>query len=123
MASKNGSTGERRPLKPIVFHILIVLTEGERHGYHLVKELERRMGERTRILPGNLYRTLRRLRDDGLIAESDWRPDAAVDDQRRRYFRLTKLGEQVARAEARRLEELVSDARHHRLLPDPGGRR
>lgn len=110
------------PLKPIVFHILLVLSDGERHGYNLVKELEGRMEGRRRILPGNLYRTLRRMRDEGLIAESDWRPDPAVDDERRRYFKLTAHGEKVARAEAARLERLVNDARTRHLLPRPNPR-
>ena len=94
---------DRLPLKPIVFHILLVLSDGDRHGYKLVKELEQRMEGCKKILPGNLYRTLRRMRDDGLITESAWRPDPAVDDERRRYFKLTEFGERVAKAEARRL--------------------
>ena len=122
MSEKRSAAEKRLPLKPIVFQILLVLSGGERHGYNLVKELEQRMEGGKRILPGNLYRTLRRMRDDGLIAESDWRPDPAVDDERRRYFKVTEFGERVARAEALRLERLVDDARAHRLLPEAGGR-
>ncbi len=100
----------------MVFQILLLLTEGERHGYHIVKELEVRIGDGRKILPGNLYRTLRSMLADGLITESEMRPDPELDDERRRYFRLTDKGLQIARAEARRLEGLVVAARSRDLL-------
>lgn len=98
------------PLHPEAFRILIVLRNGPAHGYALVKELERDPGRPGRVLPANLYRRMRTLLEQGLIAESERRPDPAVDDQRRRYFRITDLGESVARAEAERLQHLLAGA-------------
>lgn len=98
------------PLHPDAFRILVVLREGERHGYAIVKELERDPARPMQMLPANLYRRIRRLRDEGLIEEADARPDPEVDDQRRRYFTVTPLGEAVARAEAERLKSLVDRA-------------
>ncbi len=110
------------PLNPIVFNVLLVLIEEERHGYSIVREIEARMGDGKRIEPGNLYRTLRTLLSQGLIEETGGKTDSELDDQRRRYFRISDLGLQVARAEARRLEGLVTAARTHNLLAGPGGR-
>jgi DNA-binding PadR family transcriptional regulator len=113
------SSGDPRavlPLKPLVFQILLVLLGGERHGYSIVKEIERRAEAGTSVEPGNLYRTLRTMLAQGLIAESQGRPDPALDDQRRRYFRITDFGTRVAEAEASRLEALVVTARAHNLL-------
>lgn len=107
---------EALPLKPMEFHILLVLLERDVHGYALVKQLEERMAGTRKILPGALYRTLNRMADDGLIEESDWRPDPTLDDERRKYFRITELGRDVARAEAERLEALVTEARAKKLL-------
>jgi DNA-binding PadR family transcriptional regulator len=104
------------PLKPMVFHILLLLTEQERHGYDIVKQLEGRFADGRRILPGNLYRTLRSMLADGLIEESEERPDTELDDERRRYFRLTGFGLEVARREAARLQSMVVEARAHDLL-------
>ena len=98
------------PLHPEAFRILLVLRSGEMHGYALVKELERDPGRPGRVLPANLYRRIRTLLEQGLIEESDVRPDPAVDDERRRYFAVTELGESVARAEAHRLQELLAGA-------------
>ena len=103
------------PLKPLVFQVLLSLVDGERHGWGLVREVQQRGGF-SRLMPGNFYRTLRAMLADGLIAESDAPPALEVDDERRRYFRLTPLGEQVAAAEARRLEATVVEARAKRLL-------
>ena len=103
------------PVKPLVFQILLALAEGERHGWSLVRDVQQRGGF-GRIMPGNFYRTLRGMLAEGFIEESRDRPKAADDDERRRYFRLTTLGEQVAVAEARRLEATVVEARAKRLL-------
>jgi DNA-binding PadR family transcriptional regulator len=108
------------PLKPIVFQILLALAEGERHGWSLVREIQQRGGF-SRIMPGNFYRTLRAMLVDGMIAESRVRPAANEDDERRRYFKLTTLGERVASAEARRLEAIVMEARAKRLLAKSRG--
>jgi DNA-binding PadR family transcriptional regulator len=110
------------PLKPLVFQILLVLADGEQHGWVLVRDLQERTG--VRILPGNLYRTLRAMRAAGLIDEVDTPPaarvsalpDTGANADRRRYFRLTPLGRDAARVEARRLESLVAESRAKRIL-------
>jgi len=98
------------PMHPDSFRILVILRSGERHGYALVKELEADSARPGTVLPANLYRRIRTLLEHELIEESNRRPDPEVDDQRRRYFALTKLGESVARAEARRLQGLLANA-------------
>ncbi|MEO7000794.1 MAG: PadR family transcriptional regulator [Ktedonobacterales bacterium] len=98
------------PLPPAAFHILLTLGMGERHGYAIMQEVKRLSDGRVRLGPGTLYRMLKGLLDDGLIAESDARPDPAHDDERRRYYRLTDLGQRVVRAEIRRLARLVTYA-------------
>jgi DNA-binding PadR family transcriptional regulator len=110
------------PLKPMVFQIILILSDAERHGWSIVKELEKRLDGQTKILPGNLYRTLRTMLSEGLIEESDERPDPEIDDERRRYFRLSDFGAEVGRAEARRLEGLVQLARSKKLLSSAGTR-
>jgi len=114
----SGSSGVDRhlPLHPEAFRILLVLLDGEAHGYAIVKELEADAGRPGRVLPANLYRRVRTLLEHGLIAEADHRPDPDLDDERRRYFAVTQLGMEVARAEARRLESLVLGARARDLL-------
>jgi DNA-binding PadR family transcriptional regulator len=102
------------PLKPLVFHILLSLADGERHGYAITQDIASRTHARMRIEPGNLYRSLKVLLDDGLIEESERRPAADLDDERRRYYRLTALGRRVAVAEIARLEGLVADAKRRR---------
>jgi DNA-binding PadR family transcriptional regulator len=103
------------PMKPTVFLILIALGERERHGYGLVKAIETR-APGTRIEPANLYRTLRTMKREGLIAESSRRPDPELDDSRRRYFRITEKGARLVRAEAERLSKLVRAAKKLRPL-------
>ena len=111
--------GDHLPLKPLVFEVLLALVEGERHGWSLVRDVQQRGGF-GRIMPGNFYRTLRGMLAENLIEESSDRPRVAEDDERRRYFRLTSLGEQVAAAEARRLEAVVVAARAKKLLARRG---
>ena len=103
------------PLKPLVFQVLLALSAGERHGWSLVREIQQ-AGAGARVLPANFYRTLRGMLADGLIEETETRRAAEEDDERRRYFRLTPLGSDAARLEARRLHELVADTRTKRLL-------
>lgn len=98
------------PMHPDSFRILVILRGGERHGYALVKELEMDAARPGTVLPANLYRRIRTLLEQGLIEESTQRPDPEEDDQRRRYFALTAVGEAVARAEARRLQRLLANA-------------
>lgn len=103
------------PLKPLVFQVLLGLADGERHGWSLVRDIQRRE-EFALLMPGNFYRTLRGMLADGLIEEAPVTRRATDDDERRRYFRLTEMGRQVAAAEARRLEAAVLEARAKRLL-------
>ena len=104
------------PLTPAALNILLALADGERHGYGIMREVEGRTGGEVRLGPGTLYGSIKRMLADGLIEESDERPDPEMDDQRRRYYRITNLGRRVAGAEAERLAELVSTAREKKLL-------
>jgi DNA-binding PadR family transcriptional regulator len=106
------------PLKPLVFQVLVALSDADRHGWDLVREIQQDLGG-DRVLPANFYRTLRTMLADGLIAESGRRK--GEDDERRRYFRLTPQGRDVARLEARRLRALVADVRTRRLLGPASG--
>lgn len=100
------------PLTPIAFEILLALIEGDRHGYAVLQEVEQRVGSALPLRTGTLYRALARLMEDELIEQVDG--DAA--DPRRRYYRLTALGRDTAKAEAERLESQVRFARHRKLL-------
>jgi len=99
------------PLKPQDYHILFVLLDGERHGYGMVKEIERETGGVIRLEAGNLYRSVRRLIKQGLIVESDRRPAPESDDERRRYYAVTELGREVVSAETERMRKLVAAAK------------
>jgi len=99
------------PLTPAMFQVLIALADGEKHGYAIIKEVSRRTEGRVRLGAGTLYAALKRFVVDGLVAESDERPDPALDDERRRYYRLTPQGRAVAVAETERLAETVKQAR------------
>ncbi len=99
------------PLQPATFHILVALSDGDRHGYAIMQDVAERTGKTFRLNPGTLYTTIRRLLEQGLIEELDDRPDPDHDDERRRYYRLTAFGRSVARAETARLERLVTLAR------------
>ncbi len=110
------------PLTPAVLHVLLSLADEERHGYGIMREVEARTGGETRLGPGTLYGSIKRMLADGLIEESDERPDPALDDRRRRYYRITDFGRRVAGAEAQRLQDLVIAAQARRLLPAPKAR-
>jgi DNA-binding PadR family transcriptional regulator len=97
-------------------HILLALADEERHGYGVMKEVEDRTGGEMRLGPGTLYGAIKRMLAEGLIEESDERPDPELDDQRRRYYRITDFGRRVAGAEAERLQGLVNTARARKLL-------
>lgn len=105
------------PLPPTTFHILLALFEEERHGYAIIQDVEERTGGELRLSAGTLYRSIARLVEQGLIAEVTKRR-AAGDDPRRRYYRLTPFGIAVARAETRRLSQLVRMARAKGLKPE-----
>ena len=99
------------PLSPPMFHVLLSLTRGERHGYLIMKEVEERTGGAVRLSTGTLYGIIKRLLDTHMVDE------VAAADPRRRAYRLTPFGRRVARSEAERLESLVEAARSSRLLP------
>ncbi|MCA1587254.1 MAG: PadR family transcriptional regulator [Chloroflexi bacterium] len=99
------------PLSRSAVHVLLAIGPEERHGYAIMREIARMTDGATRLGPGGVYTTIRRLVDDGLIEESAERPDPELDDQRRRYYRLTGTGRAVAGAEVRRLEGLLRAAR------------
>jgi len=103
------------PLTPAVFHILLALADGEKHGYGIMQEIAAITGDAVHMGPGTLYGTIKRMLESGLIVETDERPDPALDDERRRYYRLTGIGKRVAEAEAARLERLIGVARAKRV--------
>ena len=103
-----------------MFHILLALADKERHGYEIMREVDERTDGKMRLGPGTLYGSIKRMLGDGLIEELDERPDPELDDERRRYYRLTDFGRRVAIAEAERLEKLVKSARSKKLLTARG---
>jgi DNA-binding PadR family transcriptional regulator len=105
------------PLTPGMFQVLIALADGEKHGYAIIKEVARRTAGEIALSAGTLYTIIRRFEQDGVIAESAERPDAALDDERRRYYRVTAFGRDVAGAEARRMETALGMARAKHLIP------
>jgi DNA-binding PadR family transcriptional regulator len=112
---------ELLPLTPPVFHILVALSEGERHGYAIMRQVAEDTDGSLQLGPGTLYGCLKRMLSAKLIEESDERPDAALDDERRRYYRITDFGARTVRAEAQRLATAVTAARARRLLPKGAG--
>ena len=106
------------PLTPPVFHILIALADGERHGYAIMQDVAQQTNNGLQLGPGTLYGCIKRMLTAGLIEESDERPDPEMDDERRRYYRMTSLGRRVVRAEAERLAGAVTAARSRRLLTE-----
>ena len=106
------------PLPPVTFHILMALADGDRHGYAIIQDVEARTDRELRLGAGTLYRSIHRMLEQGLIVESSRRPARALDDERRRYYRLTPFGTAVARAETRRLAQLLRLARARGLTPE-----
>jgi len=106
-----------QPLTPAVFHILLALEDGEKHGYAIMKDVENQTDGRIKMGPGTLYGSIKRMLAAGLIRETDERPDPELDDERRRYYRLTAVGQSVVSAESQRLEEAVRAARGKHVLP------
>jgi len=119
--NKPASPDSFLPLTPAAFHILLALADGEKHGYAVMQEVTALSAGQIRLGPGTLYGTLKRMLADGWIEETDERPDPALDDERRRYYRLTDLGGRVARAEAGRLARLVEAARAKHLVSKARG--
>ena len=116
MSSREREAEARLPLTPAVFHILLAIANGERHGYSIMQEIAAQTQGKMRIGPTTLYRSIKNMLADGLIVEADERPDADIDDERRRYYRLTPFGQQVAVAEVQRLERAIAIARTNPLL-------
>lgn len=99
-----------------MFHILLALADKDRHGYDIMREVDERSEGQMRLGPGTLYGSIKRMLRDGWIEELDERPDPELDDERRRYYRLSKFGRRVMVAEAERLEKLVKSARSKKVL-------
>jgi len=109
---------ELLPLTPPVFHILLALADEERHGYGIMQDVARQTNDALQLGPGTLYGCLKRMLAAGLVEESEERPDPELDDERRRYYRMTPLGRKIVRAEAIRLASAVEAARSRRVFSD-----
>jgi DNA-binding PadR family transcriptional regulator len=108
------------PMTPAVFNILLALADGEKHGYAIMLEVEDNTDGAVKMGPGTLYGSIKRMLASGLIEETDERPDPALDDERRRYYQLSGLGQRALRLEAKRLERQVSVARFKQVLDRTG---
>ena len=106
------------PLSPPVFQILLTMGEAAMHGYGIIQEFEARTGQRGALLPGSLYNTMSRMVKAGLIIETEERPAASEDDERRRYYKVTRLGRSVAIAETTRMKSLLQLAAERELIPE-----
>lgn len=104
------------PLTPPVFHILLALADEERHGYGIMQDVARQTGDKLQMGPGTLYGCLKRMLAAGLVEEAEERPDPEMDDERRRYYRMTTLGRKTVRGEAARLAAAVSAAKAKRVF-------
>ena len=116
--AKETSVQASLPLPLPIFHMLLALSEGERHGYALKREILQRTNGKLNLASGALYGSISRMLDQGWIEESDERPDTHLDDERRRYYRITALGRRIVQAEAIRLQHLVRLAENTLGLPD-----
>ena len=105
------------PLSTAFFHILVALADRDRHGYSIMQDVAARTDGKVRLSPGTLYSAIRRMLEQGLIEELRQSPDPDSDDERRRYYRLTRVGREAALAEARRVNELLQQARATGLIP------
>jgi DNA-binding PadR family transcriptional regulator len=117
MPADDVQTKSLLPLPPATFHILMALSDDDRHGYAIIQEVLARTGGDVRLSPGTLYRSIQRMLDQGLIEELRERPAPELDDERRRYYRITSFGRAVARAEGSRLAELIRLARASGFVP------
>ena len=106
------------PLPPATFHILMAVSDVDRHGYAIIQEVAARTNGQIKLSAGTLYRSVQRMLEQGLITETADRPAPELDDERRRYYRITPLGSAVARAETTRLSRLVRLARTHGFVPE-----
>jgi DNA-binding PadR family transcriptional regulator len=121
MAKKRGGRepASLLPLPWATLHILLTLVEGEKHGYAIMRDVERLSDGAVRMGPGTLYGTIKRMLADGLIEETSGRPDPDLDDQRRRYYRVTALGDRVCAAEVQRISALLDQAAIRRWATSP----
>ena len=103
------------PLPASAMHIVVALAGGDKHGYAIMRDIEELSGGSVTMGPGTLYGSIKRMVDQGIVEETDERPDPALDDERRRYYRLTKLGERVGAAELARLRALLEAAQLRQL--------
>jgi DNA-binding PadR family transcriptional regulator len=124
--SKNEREGDRLPepasllpLPPATFHILLALSEDDRHGYAIIQDVAARTDGELKLSAGTLYRSIQRMLEQGLLTETRERPSPENDDERRRYYRITPYGTDVARAETRRLTQLVKFARESGFAASP----
>jgi DNA-binding PadR family transcriptional regulator len=108
---------EKIPLSPIALYVLLALADADRHGYAIIKEIETATGGEVRLLPGSLYRLIKQLVDDAWIIEVEGPRSAVPDDERRRYYRITPWGRQIAQAEVERLAGVMRMARAAKLIP------
>jgi DNA-binding PadR family transcriptional regulator len=113
---KRRAPADLLPLTAAAFHVLVAVADGDKHGYAVLKDVKRRTAGRVTLTAGTLYGVVRRLLAEGLIVESDERPDPALDDERRRYYALTAFGREVVSAEADRLATMVELARAKHLV-------
>jgi DNA-binding PadR family transcriptional regulator len=114
--SQGQTTQDLLPLTPPVFHILLALADEERHGYGIMQDVAWQTNDKLQLGPGTLYGCLKRMLTAGLVEESDERPDPDIDDERRRYYRMTALGKRAVRAEAERLASAVTAAKSRKLF-------
>ena len=117
MATEDPSVDDLLPLLPATFHILMAVSDEDRHGYAVIQEIAARTNGAIKMSAGTLYRSIQRMVEQGLIVEVEERPAPDEDDERRRYYRITKFGTAVARAETRRLQDLVKMARASGFIP------
>jgi DNA-binding PadR family transcriptional regulator len=111
------ATGNHPPLTPAVFHILLALSSGERHGYGIMKQVEADSQGKVTMGAGTLYGSLRRMLDAGLVKESDKRADLEMDDERRIYYQITDVGTKALAAELERYKHIVTLAQQRKLFP------
>ena len=119
MSNTGKQFDELLPLPTATFQILLALADKERHGYAIMQEIAIQTNNRVHMGPGTLYGSIKRLLAEGLIEETGYHPDTLLNDERRRYYRLTDLGHRLTVREAQRLEDLVKIAREKKLLNGP----
>jgi DNA-binding PadR family transcriptional regulator len=118
MTNDRASIDGMLPLPPATFHILMAVSDEDRHGYAIIQDVEARTGGDLRLSAGTLYRSIQRMLEQGLLVEAKRRPAPALDDERRRYYSITPFGTAVARAEMGRLTQLIRLARARGLTPE-----